>query len=98
MIPTPHVINVLKGSSKDSWGIKLTDSKISYEAFVQSSSAVVKNQEDKEVKVSLNITILGKADIQYQDKIEYGNLTKAPISIEDIVDLSGKTVGTKVLV
>lgn len=98
MIPTPHIVTVLRGGSKDEWGIVQPESIYQYKGYVQSSSSIKKIVDGKEVQVSLNISLKGYVDITYQDYICFEGVRRKPISIEPMCDLSGRTICMRVLV
>lgn len=98
MIPLPHKIRVYKTGERDEWGIiSPSTTFVEYPAFVQSSSKITVNQDGREVKTDLNITLEDDRDIQYSDFIEFKEIKKQPLSIERIFDLSGTVKYVKVL-
>jgi hypothetical protein len=98
MIPTPHSVKIYKSGQKDEWGMSIVGSPVDYKAFVQYSSNRTRSNEGEEVKIDLNITILGDVEVKYEDQLEFRDIKKHPISIEKIYDLEGTIIATKVLV
>lgn len=97
MIPYPHLIKVYKTNEKDDWGLPLISAPVDYPSFVQYSSDRVKTTQGEEVKISLNITIKGNVEVNYEDQVEFRDIKKQPLSVEKIYDLQGKVIATKVL-
>lgn len=97
MIPFPHLVRIYKTNEKDDWGLPIVTSPVDYPGFVQYSSGRVKTNQGEEVKISLNITLKGNIEVNYEDQVEFRDIKKNPLSVEKIYDLQGKVISTKVL-